>query len=59
MDNYNRTENTALSGVCCEVDKCAYNNGCGCCTAHDIHVKTKMAMLGAQTECATFTESDK
>ncbi len=47
-----------INGVCCEVDKCVHNNGCGSCIANDILVKTKMSMLGPQTECATFEQTD-
>lgn len=46
-----------LNGINCEVENCVYNNGCHCCTAQEIEVKNRMAILGEETMCSTFTEN--
>ncbi len=43
--------------VCCDVDKCIYNDGAMGCTAKTVTVKQRMALLGEETKCETFTES--
>lgn len=47
----------ALQGVCCEVKSCVYNDGGSCCTAKQITVKNRMAILGEETRCETFEEA--
>ena len=44
------------SGICCEVESCVYNNGHGCCTAEEVRIKNRMALLGEETMCGTFEE---
>jgi len=29
---------TVLRGICCGAENCAHNNGCGGCTADEIHL---------------------
>lgn len=53
----NQSENS-IQGVCCEVDTCKYNDGHCCCTAHNITVKNRMALMGEETMCDTFEEED-
>ncbi len=43
--------------VRCDVDKCVYNNGNMGCTAQTVNVKQRMALLGEETKCETFTEA--
>ena len=45
-----------LEGICCEVENCVHNNGNCCCTAQEIKVKNRMAVLGEETMCETFEE---
>ena len=40
-----------LEGICCEVENCVHNNGNCCCTAQEIKVKNRMAVLGEETMC--------
>lgn len=49
--------NCPLSGVCCEVQNCLYNDGHCRCTADHITVKNRMAILGEETRCETFEEA--
>ncbi len=42
--------------VTCNVDKCIYNNGHMGCTAQTVTVKQRMALLGEETKCETFTQ---
>ncbi|MDO5603260.1 MAG: DUF1540 domain-containing protein [Oscillospiraceae bacterium] len=53
----NQNENT-IQGICCEVDTCKYNDGHCCCTAHNITVKNRMALMGEETMCDTFEEEE-
>ncbi|MEG0178936.1 MAG: DUF1540 domain-containing protein [Oscillospiraceae bacterium] len=50
-------DDCVLNGICCEVENCIHNNGECCCTAKNITVKSKMAMLGEETMCETFVEA--
>ena len=43
-----------LEGICCEVENCVHNNGNCCCTAQEIKVKNRMAVLGEET-CLLYT----
>lgn len=49
--------NCALPGVCCEVEACVHNDGHSNCTARQITVKNRMAVLGEETRCETFEEA--
>ncbi len=42
--------------VTCNVDKCIYNNGNMGCTAQTVTVKQRVALLGEETKCETFTQ---
>ena len=48
-------EENVINGICCDVENCVYNNGSGCCTAHEIHVNDR-ANNGTETMCETFSE---
>ena len=50
-------DETVLKGVHCDVENCVYNNGSCCCTAQEVHVKNRMAVLGEETMCETFEEA--
>lgn len=45
-----------INGICCDVENCVYNNGSCCCTASEVHVKTRAANAD-ETMCETFTEA--
>lgn len=50
-------EDNVLNGICCEVCSCVHNNGESCCTAKNITVKSKMAIMGEETACETYSEN--
>lgn len=56
QENYNCNEQP-LQGICCEVESCKYNDGHCCCTAHNIMVKNRVALMGEETMCDTFEEA--
>ncbi|MDD4850219.1 MAG: DUF1540 domain-containing protein [Gemmiger sp.] len=49
------TENNVIPGICCDVENCIYNNGSCCCTADEVHVKTRTTEP-EETMCETFSE---